>query len=317
MTPRFEDASAIKQLDSHTYSANFPDEWCIGTVPNGGFITSCFLRVARLHFNTTLSKQDQADTITLHLEFMRRTQLGPATFKVKDMKLGRQASVIHVSLYQGGREEVVGYLSNTNLTTEKGESFPTDWKLNPPLLPADFSKFASNTDENWERQENMPFLGFRKSSARLNWYFPRKGQQFKSISDEWIGWSTGEKMTQDSLGFVADAFPLVVESYIKERPYDITHDASGKLVQEKAPTAARFWYPTLLLNLDVVKALPPEGVDYLFVRAQTKRVLNGRLDIEVTILDEHGDLVALSHHVTLVVDASRNLAKRRTKDERL
>ncbi|KAF2098600.1 hypothetical protein NA57DRAFT_39122 [Rhizodiscina lignyota] len=295
MATRFDKATEIRQVDSHTYSAHFPDEWCIGTVPNGGFITSCFMLVASKHFSTTLAKQNQPHTMTLHLEFMRRTQKGPATFKVKDMKLGRQASVIHVSLVQDGREEVVGYLSNTNMHTEEGASFPTDWEMHPPPLPADHSKFEKDEDPHWIEQKRMPFAGFRKSSTRMKWFFPRKGQRLRSISDEWVRWSSGEKFSQESLGFVCDNFPLVVESYNKMTP-------------------ARFWYPTLLLNLDVKKALPPDGVDYLFVRAQSKQIKNGRHDIEVTILDEQGDLVALSHHVVLVVDSSRNLAERRKQD---
>lgn len=309
MTIHFDEATAITQVNPHTYSANFSDAWSIGTVPNGGYITACFLRVARLHFATTLAKQDQPDTITVHLEFMRRTQVGPATFTVAEKKLGRQASVVHITLTQEGREEVVAYLSNTNLKTEKGISFPTEWALNPPALPADIPKFAGNLDDNWEEQKHMPFAKFRKSSSRMRWFFPRQGQRFKSISDEWIGWSTGQKMTQDALGFACDNFPLVVESYVKDRPYDVKHGEEAEHnAAEMKP--ARFWYPTLLLNLDIVKRLPDEGVDFLFVRAQSKRIRNGRLDIEVTILDEQGDLVAVSHHVVLVVDASRNLAKR-------
>jgi acyl-CoA thioesterase FadM len=74
---------------------------------------------------------------------------------------------------------------------------------------------------------------------------------------------------------------------------------------------AKFWYPTVLLNIDMKKALPEEGVEFLFVRTQAKRIQNGRLDLEVTIWDETGDVVALSHHVCLVLSASRNTAERK------
>jgi acyl-coenzyme A thioesterase PaaI-like protein len=64
--------------------------------------------VVKKHFDTTLRKQDQPHTLALHLDFLRRTQTGPAKFVVKDVKLGRQTSVVHVTLTQGKREEVVG-----------------------------------------------------------------------------------------------------------------------------------------------------------------------------------------------------------------
>ena len=31
MTVRFDEATKVQQIDSHTYSGDFPDEWCIGT----------------------------------------------------------------------------------------------------------------------------------------------------------------------------------------------------------------------------------------------------------------------------------------------
>jgi len=85
-------------------------------VPHGGVVTSTFLRVAESHFNGTLSSQNQPHTLALHLDFLRRTQIGEALFTVRDTKLGRQTSVIHVVLTQGAssdsREEVVGYITN-------------------------------------------------------------------------------------------------------------------------------------------------------------------------------------------------------------
>ena len=68
-----------------------------------------------------------------------------------------------------------------------------------------------------------------------------------------------------------------------------------------------------MLNLEIKKALPPEGVEFLFVRVQAQNIQNGRLDLRITILDEHGDLVALGHHVSLILNASRNTAERKPR----
>ena len=104
-----------------------------------------------------------------------------------------------------------------------------------------------------------------------------------------------------SLGYVADAFPQIVESF---REY----------AQESVPWQHRkgnLWYPTVLLNLEMKKVLPPHGVEWLFVRVRAKQIKSGRMDLEVVILDDGGELVALSQHVCLIVGADRNLAKRR------
>ena len=132
---KFADATAVQQIDSHTYSATFKENWTIGTVPHGGFVTSTFQQVVRRHFDTTLQKQNQPHTITLHLDFLRRTQIGPATFVVKDVKLGRQTSVVHVTLFQIGRKSLG--ISRTLTSTPKREllsQLPGRCTLNPYRL---------------------------------------------------------------------------------------------------------------------------------------------------------------------------------------
>jgi hypothetical protein len=199
---------------------------------------------------------------------------------------------------QDGREEVVAYATNSNIDTEEGVSFDTGYSLPSPPPSVDLAKLAQDEDENWYFQKEMPFAKFRKASSRVKFHFPRKGQALKSVADEWLCFRDGSNFTNTSIGFVVDMFPQIIESYRD---------------QSQGP----FWYPTLLLNLDVKKALPPAGVKWLAIRVQLKKIRNGRMDLEVHVHDEGGDLVALSHHVGFVLDASRNLADRRKADTKL
>ena len=98
---------------------------------------------------------------------------------------------------------------------------------------------------------------------------------------------------------------MPVESSVHQsNPYELENKTTEKL------KSAKHWYPTLLLNLDFKKSLPEEGVEWLFVRVSTKQIKNGRMDLDILILDEVGDIVALSHHVALILGAERNLAQR-------
>jgi hypothetical protein len=72
------------------------------------------------------------------------------------------------------------------------------------------------------------------------------------------------------------------------------------------------WYPTLAMNMEVKKVLPEEGEHWLFVRSSAKQIYNGRFDVEIIVLDRAGDLVALSHHVAMIVNFEKNVAKRAT-----
>ena len=240
--------------------------------------------------------------MTVYLTFLRRTSTGPATFTVKDVKLGRQTSTIHISLTQGsGREELVGYVTHTNMATETGISLNTGWSLLPAPYPAKIPRLRTNHDEHWRNYSEMPFLKFRKASAQIDIFIPRAGQLGLSMVDEWIRFKNGQKFTPDSLGYVADSFPQIVESF-REHAQDSIPWQHRK---------GRLWYPTVILNLEIKKVLPPAGVEWLFVRVRAKQIKNGRMDLEVVILDDVGELVALSQHVCLIVGADRNLAKRR------
>ncbi|KAI0811607.1 thioesterase-like superfamily-domain-containing protein [Xylaria sp. FL0064] len=311
MAPTFAKATAVKATGSHTYSAHFPSEWCIGSVTHGGVVTATLLRVAATHFGTTLAKQNQPHTVTLHAEFLRRTNAGAATFTVKDMKLGRQTSTIHISLTQDGREEVVAYLTNANINAESGFTLHTGWSPSPPLpaRPTDFAKLvAQGEDENWVLFKDKPHPKLRKAVNRIEMYVPRNGQAQPNVIDEWMRFESGERFPMEGLGFVADMWPQMIDGLVLRQ-----QEAEGK---QLSPQPAKdgdlpwLWYPTLTLNLDIKKALPPEGVEWLHVRVHAKQIKNGRYDYEVVIFDDAGDMVALSHHVAMVMDGSRNTAKR-------
>ena len=313
----FEQATTVKQQDSHTYSVDLSPAWVIGTVPHGGYVTSCFLAVVRRHFDTTLRKQNQPHTITLHLDFLRRTQVGPGKFTVKDVKLGRQTSIVHVALIQDGRDEVVGYFTNSNMATETGVTFSSHWDLHPKPLPiTDFAALEANQDPNWGERKEWPTADFRKATRHLRSWFPRRGQPSPTCLNMWYCFKDpASRFTNESLGFVCDAFPQVMEYFLLGGvdSYSLEFEQRYSQAEQKRIIGqhARMWYPTLLLNLEIKKALPEEGVRWLFVRLEAKKIVNGRYDLEVLVFDAEGELVAVSNHVCFAVSADRNMAARR------
>jgi hypothetical protein len=199
---------------------------------------------------------------------------------------------------QDGRQEVIAYVTNSNMDTEEGFSYDTQYQLSPPPPTIDFAKAEKDMDPNWKRVEEMPFAKFRKATQQVIFHFPRDKQVAPSVADEWLCWSNGENFTDSSIGFVADMFPQIVETLKDEK-------------------SRPFWYPTLLLNLDIKKSLPPGGVKWLQIRVGMKKIKNGRMDLEVFVHDAEGELIAQSHHVGFVLDASRNTAARRKPDAKI
>ncbi|KAK3686214.1 thioesterase-like superfamily-domain-containing protein [Podospora appendiculata] len=314
----FSEATAIQRLDSHTYAANLVDTFCIGTVPNGGYVASCILQAASMH----LTPRDQQGVLTSHFEYIGRTEVGPAVIIIEDVKLGRQLSTIHATLYQHAllpsapwitpastRKNIVAYLTMTNLQNERGISLPTAFALHPRPPPVDHVALATDSDPNWAAVKFTPghAFGYIRCLQNAEYFTPRQGQPDKSVIDLWVRLASGEPFSNASLGYVVDCWPYVVEAY---RPL-----APGARDEPFAYDAV-FWYPTIVLNLETKKALPEQGAQWLQLRVLSKQIRNGRLDLEVSVLDEEGELVALSHHVDLILGSERNTSGRKGKGKK-
>lgn len=59
-------------------------------------------------------------------------------------------------------------------------------------------------------------------------------------------------------------------------------------------------YVTQSLDLEVKRLLEPGKVRWLFCRAQTKEIVNGRSDMEVLVLDPDMNLIAIGHQIIIV-----------------
>lgn len=306
-------------------------------VPHGGYVASCFLRVASVHFSTTLRSQNQPHTLFLHLSFLRRTSLGPSIFTVIESKLGRRTSTIHISLALTSNPQspcVVGYLTQTNLHYETGITLSTSYGLSPPPLPlASTEALKEGRDTNW-RHYQKPFPKFRKAGNHVTTYLPRKSLIGEgAVIDQWLRPTNAqERFTQETLGYISDTFPQIIETVysaselndaLDDKPSSTnTTDTESQKLQHSTPSNpeetdksywARFWYPTVVLNIEFKKALPEEGVEWLFSRVRAKKIGKGRMDLEVEIRDEGGEVVALSQHVALILGAERNMSGRGAK----
>ncbi|RMZ78219.1 hypothetical protein DV738_g4026, partial [Chaetothyriales sp. CBS 135597] len=257
-----------------------------------------------------------ADPINLHLEFMRRTAVGPAIFSVRDVKIGSRISNLHLTLYQDY------YNTGPNIAAESGLSLDTAYRPLPPPLPADLKRLSSaeGEDENYLLRRTDAYPDFRAATLCLQIYLlkphRRPASHPLSINDQWsrfTPWQREGRWTNDGLGFVVDMFPQVVEKYInpvvEEAALMEKDDAKLKEILKTHAGKAKYWYPTMTLNLDVKKVLPEEGVEWLFTRTKAKTIKNGRLDLDIEVWDDQGDLVATSSHSSLIVDTSRNTTR--------
>ncbi|KAG0161382.1 hypothetical protein PDIDSM_8916 [Penicillium digitatum] len=333
VNPSFQEAIKVTPQGPNKYSAFLRPEWCIGTVPHGGYTTAVIYQLTLTHFAYAHPKQHKcaASPISIQLSFLRRTASGPATFEVEDVKIGARTSTIHVKLFQASEKKpgqldimVAGYVTVSPSEAEVGISANTGWKPHPAPVAGsradgsvDLTALGrTGTDGAWRKLE-APFTAFRKAAAQIELFGPGdvETQQKRSenmLIDQWArfrpGGDVSGRWTEAAVAYLIDMFPMMLDGFDAMSATATAKERGTSLAEEKA----KFWYPTVTLNVDIKKHLPAEGVEWLYSRIETKVVRDGRTDIEVTVLDEDGEVIAIGTQIGLVVGASRNVGTRKT-----
>lgn len=262
----------------------------------------------------------------MQLAFLRRTAAAPATLTVQDTKIGARTSTIHVALSQarekkgsssgesedGLETKITGYITVSPPTAEVGISSPTAWSLHPPAPEGsgpggrvNLSNLGrTGRDGKWVLLE-PPFPQFRRATQQVELFGPDTAPKGPRVVDQWARFRPGgdknARWTNEAVAYLTDMFPMALDGF------DTMSDSEAG--------QAKYWYPTVTMNIDFKKRLPAQGPEWLYSRVQTKVVRDGRTDLDVVVLDEQGDVVALSTQVGLVVSASRNVGKRTFKQK--
>lgn len=310
-------------------------------VPNGGYTASCMLAAAKTH----LTSRGQPDTLTAHFEFPNRTTTGAAIITIEDVKLAGQLSTLHLTLWQGGlsqqapwidhavsRRIVLAYTTHTDLRTFTGITLPTGYEVTPaaelPSPSPDFDMLKNKGADGFWEEAKLPKSVSKFVRSLLNWrfYLPREGPLTPGVLDMWIHPTmSGERISSGALAYVVDSFPYNLHTFLaapelrrlllEPPPQDKEGDARAKEVREKDKQRAGLWLPTVVMNLEVKTALPEEGVEWLAVRVTSKQIKDGKFDLDVLVRDADGEIVALSHHVAMILSMERNTRKKKSPDK--
>ncbi|KAK6206495.1 hypothetical protein LQW54_007677 [Pestalotiopsis sp. IQ-011] len=293
------------------------------------------LAAARLH----LSPRGQPDTLTAHFEYTNRTSTGPAIIVIEEVKMGQQLSTLHLTLWQGAlfpqapwidrsasRRIVLAYTTHADLQTFGGISLPTGYEGRPdaalPDLPDfDALKGASGTDGVWEEpQIPSPAAKFVRSLQNWHFYLPHQEPLVPGVLDMWIRLASGGNITQGMIPYIADSFPFNMHTFLaapeqrrlllaKPSETDDSRKGQQKELKERNEERASLWFPTLVMNLEVKSPLPKEGTEWLAVRITSKQIKDGRFDLDILIRDTEGEIIALSHHVAMILSVERNAGR--------
>jgi hypothetical protein len=136
----------------------------------------------------------------------------------------------------------------------------------------------------------------------------------------WLGLTNpAQRWTMDMLPIGCDMYVPALENFYDS---DRNVQAFARQAQEWAKHGMTDqtewrqprWYTTVNMTVDVKRALPKEGVKWLFTRMKTNEVVDGRLDVLGQIWDDGGNLIALAQYVWFVVETSRAVVTRAAKE---
>ncbi len=261
---RLQEAARITKSAEGRYECNLQPDWCIGDVPNGGYLTSV------IH-NAILSEStSQPDLIHVSLHFLTKADPGPARVVVAKVKSGRNFSVFHAELRQG-RARVVGYVTMGTSPDESGLSLPCGRRRTLPRREGLSPKADAHAD-------------FRKISKRLEYFPAESGDSLNP--GYWVRFRDDD-LHAICIGVLADMVRFPEPLMVREQE-----------------TGGFWWLPTIALSLHQTKRL--QGT-FVWVDVGNKSVRNGRMDMDVLIRDEQGDVVAVANHCALIVGSERNL----------
>ena len=240
------------------------------------------------------------------MQFIRRVAPGPITLSISPVNLGPRVSVIQIDLQSeqpeagGFKSCVIATVTQGNLATEKGISLPTHPAVKKGDIP-DRDRDCEDFVVSPATQQIAPV--FMKLSGRVvkggsaGWYSDHLG---KSIREIWYTFADGTDFDVLSMGYLTDcvSFPARdIQTYIDFEKFG---GAPNNFARDDEDYKSGVVYPTLSMATEIKK--DPKGAKWLFMRIETHEIRNGRFDTNVVILDEKGELVALSNHVSLVLE---------------
>ncbi|RFU29755.1 hypothetical protein B7463_g6565, partial [Scytalidium lignicola] len=228
------------------------------------------------------------DPINSYIQFLYPAAPGPAILVVRELKIGKNYSSVQVELQkqqQDGSAKtcVAAIVTQGNLAAEHGQTIST-----PPVIPK-----GELPDRDTECEEFMQpdwilrafpvafkMRPFKLKGGKNGKFNDRKGLHVK---ETWIKWrDENERYDVISLGSLCDTFLSAPTNF-----YDHMEDLK------------QYYYPTLSMSVEIKK--DPARAKWLFMKITSNQIKNGRFDQEVQVVNENGDLIALSKHVCISV----------------
>ncbi|KAJ7643777.1 thioesterase-like superfamily-domain-containing protein [Roridomyces roridus] len=232
------------------FRGNVDPEWCVGDVPNGGYVLALALQACIQYQESTT----HPDPIHVTGHYLQATSLGPFEVRVRTLKRGRGFTNVLADLVQQNRTRITTHMIFGSL-----EPQPDSFSLSPPSVYArrhplhvhPSNAVLTRMARPWKFSHHIKWAGDPHLRAQNLPDHP----SWKSVNADSIGgrgllWGAwvklqgeGERVTPASIAFLADIFINL--------PGLLPRNERNGLVPSET------WFPTMTLILEFKARIPP------------------------------------------------------------
>jgi acyl-coenzyme A thioesterase PaaI-like protein len=261
---RFDEATAIEQVDDGRWRAEVHEGWDILGNANGGYLLVVAARAAVL-------ATGKPDPLTVTAHYLAPAKAGPLDAQVEVHRIGGRHATASQRVSAGGTDAIVVLVTTTDLSRAQG---PQRIDSGPPELPdpVDCPRLttalgAPSMMDHVDLRLHPDDTGPQGPGSRAGGGLPRIRGWFR----------LGEGQEMDTLGVLqaSDAFPPTI-------------------LNADIPMA---WVPTVELTTEV-RARPAS--EWLACTFSTRFIQGGYLEEDGEMWDEQGTLVAQSRQLALM-----------------
>ncbi|GKZ18580.1 hypothetical protein AbraIFM66951_003461 [Aspergillus brasiliensis] len=270
------------------YAVKITRDWCTQHSVLGGFSTAVMLAAGQRFLDQELGVGRYPDPVHAFVQFLYMVHPGPSIITCTLLRVSKKQSVLQVELARAPKpgEDSDSYPTTTlgiftygDLRKEQGLTQETRPVITRP--PPDRLTECVTIDD--------PVVNSTPVTAKMNWVAPRSSQGLWGHRlgghnrEVWLSFRDGSKLS--------DVLHLAYLSDLPLQP-PATHIPDFY---------AKYAISTLCLSIEF-KRRPDPSTDWVMIRSNSNKVSNGRYDAALQLLDEKGNLLALSNHVVFTSD---------------
>ncbi|KAL4821563.1 thioesterase-like superfamily-domain-containing protein [Aspergillus spinulosporus] len=279
------------------FIARISRDWCTQHSVLGGYLTALMLSAARRFINNAEAVAKYPDPIHVFIQFLHKVPPGQISVSCKILRATARQCVVKVDLTLSRESEpghgeaqrspaCISIATFADIDKEKGltQGSTQSKPLGAHQLPSRETDCVTIDD---------PVVDATPVTRKLHWVAPRS-------TDGLWGHRLGGHQREVWLSF-RDGSPIS----------DLLHLAllADMPLQPPATHIAGFYsrhaLSTLCLSVEFKKR-PDPSTKWVLVRSNSHRVVDGRYDVNVQILDEGGEILALSNHVVYISDLRKS-----------